>query len=299
MSTTWTERALRIEAPAGPLIGVATLPRAPAADIGVVIVVGGPQVRAGSHRQFVLLARHLAAEGFAVLRFDLQGMGDSPGELRHFEAAAPDVGAAVDSLLAAAPGLRRVVLWGLCDGASAALLYLDEGADPRVAGLVLVNPWVRNAAAQARTQVRHYYRQRLADPTFWRKLLRGAVGPAAWRDLWRHVVAARRPADAPAAAFQSRMCRAWLAHAGPKLLLLSGNDYTAREFEETVAMDADWQRALRQSGVERLDIAGADHTFSDAAHRRDAERATAAWLRRWIVAAGGATPSRGALVHAP
>lgn len=33
------------------------------AEVGVVIVVGGPQYRAGSHRQFTLLARHFAAHG--------------------------------------------------------------------------------------------------------------------------------------------------------------------------------------------------------------------------------------------
>ena len=39
----------------------------------MVIVVGGPQYRAGSHRQFTLLARHIAAAGYPVLRFDARG----------------------------------------------------------------------------------------------------------------------------------------------------------------------------------------------------------------------------------
>ena len=42
----------------------------------VLVVVGGPQVRAGSHRHFVQLARHLATHGHAVMRFDVRGMGD-------------------------------------------------------------------------------------------------------------------------------------------------------------------------------------------------------------------------------
>jgi alpha/beta superfamily hydrolase len=48
----------------------------------VLVIVGGPQYRAGSHRQFTLLARSLAEQGFAVLRFDYRGMGDSTGAMR-------------------------------------------------------------------------------------------------------------------------------------------------------------------------------------------------------------------------
>ncbi len=53
-----------------------------ATDVGVAIIVGGPQYRAGSHRQFILLARRLAHAGIPALRFDYRGMGDSPGAMR-------------------------------------------------------------------------------------------------------------------------------------------------------------------------------------------------------------------------
>ena len=66
------------------MLGILALPAVPA-DIGIVLVVGGPQTRVGSHRQFVLLSRCLAAAGYAVLRFDYRGMGDSSGEQRGFE----------------------------------------------------------------------------------------------------------------------------------------------------------------------------------------------------------------------
>jgi hypothetical protein len=46
----------------------------------VVIIVVGPQYRAGLHRQFVSLARTLSTAGFLVLRYDYRGMGDSDGE---------------------------------------------------------------------------------------------------------------------------------------------------------------------------------------------------------------------------
>jgi len=63
------------------LVGVLHAPEA-APSLGFVFVVGGPQYRVGSHRQFVLLARDLASHGAAVLRFDCRGMGDSGGFFR-------------------------------------------------------------------------------------------------------------------------------------------------------------------------------------------------------------------------
>ena len=61
------------------LYGVLHRPRSRGRS-GVLIVVGGPQYRVGSHRQFVLLARFLAGRSIPVLRFDYRGMGDSEGE---------------------------------------------------------------------------------------------------------------------------------------------------------------------------------------------------------------------------
>jgi len=52
------ERFLTFDCDGDACIGVLATGRAPgAARTGVVIVVGGPQYRVGSHRQFTLLAR--------------------------------------------------------------------------------------------------------------------------------------------------------------------------------------------------------------------------------------------------
>src|SRR3546814_1414367 len=71
------------------LVGILHLPAA-AARRGVLIVVGGPQYRAGSHRQFLLIARRLAEQGYPVLRFDHRGIGDSDGPYLGFEALDAD-----------------------------------------------------------------------------------------------------------------------------------------------------------------------------------------------------------------
>lgn len=278
------EQAVCLPCEGETLLGVLHHPRrgVPRHPVGVVVVVGGPQYRAGSHRQFVLLARHLAAAGHAVLRFDVRGMGDSTGAMRSFEQLGPDIAAALDSFATHVPGLERFVLWGLCDGASAALLYLDEHADPRVQGLCLANPWVRTADSQARTTLRHYYLQRLLQADFWRKLLRGGVAGSALRDLDANLRAARSggPAAARGLPFHERMQRALAAFNGPVLLLMSGKDYTAREFDDRAAREPGWRMALTRPRVTRENLPDADHTFSDDTARQAAEARTLAWLHQ-------------------
>jgi len=151
-------------------------PGADQAPRGVLIVVGGPQYRVGSHRQFILLARDLAGAGIPVLRFDYRGMGDAGGEAIDFEHCDADIAAAVDAFYAHSPGLRKVVIWGLCDAASAALLYAWR--DPRVAGLVLLNPWVRTEAGESKAFLKHYYLKRLFSAELWAKIRLGEFNVA-------------------------------------------------------------------------------------------------------------------------
>ena len=72
----WREQGVVFDSAGQRLVGILALPDAPA-DSAVLITVGGPQYRVGSHRQFTLLARELAAQGIASLRFDYTGMGDA------------------------------------------------------------------------------------------------------------------------------------------------------------------------------------------------------------------------------
>lgn len=283
----WTEQALTFRSGDETLVGVLAAPQTPQTphNIGVLVIVGGPQYRAGSHRQFVLLARRLAGHGFPVLRFDSCGMGDSTGPQRGFESLSPDIGAAVDALHEHRPELLKVVLWGLCDGASAALLYCHETSDARVGGLCLLNPWVRSDAGLARTHVKHYYAQRAMERAFWAKLLRGKVGFGALTGLAHNVrlavTGARRPAGPQSTSqfgFQDRMAAAWSQFRHKILLLLSADDYTAKEFLEHVGTEPAWANALNHPRLERHDVAGADHTFSSAADRVRAEDLTLAWL---------------------
>jgi uncharacterized protein len=280
------ESAITIACEGDALVGVLSAPAdRPSAGVAFLVIVGGPQYRVGSHRQFVQLSRALATEGFTCLRFDVRGMGDSSGEARSFESLAVDIGAAVDALVQRTGSTTRVVLWGLCDGASAALLYLQARRDARVHGLCLLNPWVRSELTQAQTQVRHYYVDRLRQPEFWRKLLRGQVAASALTGLVRSLRVAlggspSSPAAGAEASYQDRMAEGWAAFRGPTLLVLSGQDLTAREFEQYARGQSRWQRLLAAPMVERHDIVQADHTFSDIRSKAELAHLTARWARQ-------------------
>lgn len=274
------EAAIHFDCENETLFGILARPEQ-AADVGIVIVVGGPQTRVGSHRQFVLLSRALAAAGYPTLRFDVRGMGDSTGDKRDFEAVTPDIAAAIDALQTACPGATRIVLWGLCDAAAAALLYCEEKRDPRIAGLCLLNPWVRSPASLAKIQVKHYYGQRLLQAEFWRKLLTGRLNPIqSLAELLGKLSQATAQTE-QTLGFQERMARGWRDFPGRVLLILSGNDYTAKEFLEYTASAQSWRGLLDRPKIKQANITAADHTFSSQEWRNSVENACLDWLKQY------------------
>ncbi|MDN5869998.1 MAG: hydrolase 1, exosortase A system-associated [Nitrococcus sp.] len=253
------------------------------AERGVLVIVGGPQYRIGSHRQFVHLSRGLAAAGYPVLRFDYRGMGDAEGELAGFERVDTEIRLAIDVFVRKVPTLREVVLWGLCDAASAAIDYAWQ--DPRVRGLVLLNPWVRTEAGEARAYLRHYYFGRLVDRGFWQRLLSGRVNPlraaGSLLDLLHRARTRNQVVDDRSLDLPVRMVRDLKRFQGQVLLVLSGQDLTADEFRDVVAGSPQWQQTLNRHSTTRLDLPEANHTFSRREWRDRVSAGTVDWLRAW------------------
>lgn len=272
-------------------LGIVTRPRGRCLQ-GLLVVVGGPQYRAGSHRQFTLLCRALAEAGIVTMRFDYTGMGDSEGRATGFEECQPAVRAAIDAFWAQVPELRKVAIWGLCDGASAAALYAHS--DSRVNGLVLLNPWVRTASGLAKTQLKHYYWARIVERSFWRKVARGefrlaesvrslvgnfreAKGRSPESEV-RDSAIGLKPASS-AVSLPDRMADGLGRFNGKILLILSGKDLTALEFSELESSSPRWQYLLSPDRTVRVRLPEADHTFSRHEWSEQVEKSTSDWVR--------------------
>ncbi len=287
----WSENALLFDCGGERLVGVVTRP-ARALNLGVLIVVGGPQYRAGSHRQFTLLARQLGDSGIASCRFDYRGMGDSEGERRGFGDVGDDIRAAIDAFLASVPEVDSVIIWGLCDAASAALFYAHT--DERVRGLVLLNPWTENQDISAGARLTKYYPTRLLDSGFWGKALRMEVNPRSmlW-DMVRslpHWMGGHTSTDRCAESMLDGMNR----FKGETLFILSERDLTAQAFNLLVKKDARWQNAFMEKNVSFQEVAQADHTFSTRTWRGLAATLTIDFVGRLVsrpVGAGGSADS--------
>ena len=108
------------------LAGVLHLPVGEAAGLpGVMIFNAGLDHRVGPKRLYVALARSLAAAGYAVLRFDGPGMGESrnPSQVGLAVDGGEEPADAAAAVLRCEAGVESLVVLGLCGGAGDAHPY--------------------------------------------------------------------------------------------------------------------------------------------------------------------------------
>jgi exosortase A-associated hydrolase 1 len=263
------------------LIGIITKPVS-ASNIGVLLIVGGPQYRSGSHRQFTLLSRHIAKQGIATFRFDYRGMGDSEGSPRNFEDIDADIRSAIDTFTSIMPNIQHIAMWGLCDAASAALYY--GKTDKRVTDLILLNPWVHSETGAARARLKRYYVSRLLQKSFWAKLLSGQVKLAeSIGQLAQSIHQSASSVSGPAGptdprhgspGYVDRMLRGLNNFGGNVYIILSGQDFTAAEFAELTKTNKDWHKACANQKVVVTTLKEANHTFASCLWRNEVEKWT-------------------------
>jgi hypothetical protein len=289
------------------LFGVLTRTSSATDRPAVVIFNAGAVHRVGPNRVSVTLARELAACGFACLRFDLEGIGDSvlraPGRENHpYPATAVADGAAAFDFLRKEFGYSRFIPVGLCSGAHntfhAGLQLTDHG----ICELVMVNPltfyWVEGMSLD---DTRHFedaiqYRKSMRDPGRWLKLLRGKV------NVPRLVETLARLAKAKVRAHGDALRETFTPDAGPRL---------ARDLRRLLAMkrplsffiaEGDPGREILLAGAKRTAtramksgeiaiemIPDADHTFSQLRPRLEMIGRMCAHLRRHLHEAPRAT----------
>jgi len=120
-----------------PLFGVVHVPPGGRARGGIVICPPFGKEQVDTYRGLKLLAQNLCAIGFAVLRFDYPGTGDSAGE-QGADTAIEDYRASISAAMTYlhASGVRRVGLVGLRMGALLATLV-----GPSASGLTSLVLW--------------------------------------------------------------------------------------------------------------------------------------------------------------
>ncbi|MFN3231945.1 MAG: hydrolase 1, exosortase A system-associated [Alphaproteobacteria bacterium] len=248
-------------------LGIAHIPDH-SVKTGILMVPGAPQYRAGPHRLFVSLARHLAGQGFSVLRADRRGLGDSDGEQIAFDHMAPDMASALSALKAADPRVERVLLLGLCDGASASMLHGSQHRE--VSGMLLLNPWVSTRAGRAQAVLKGYYLPRLAR---WRRWLAVLGSFARLRravvNISRALIASMKPASGTDAApsFAVDMLKQWIDFDGKVLVVLSGQDIDATAFDRFIHRTLGWSPLTEAARTHLVRLRTADHTFTDLKDR--------------------------------
>jgi len=274
-----SEQAVVFSVESESLAAILHVPEQPAA-VGILIVVGGGQYRVGSHRQFVLLARQWAGAGFCVFRFDCRGMGDASGVRPGFEHLRADLEGAIRTFRRLQPQLTHLVLFGLCDGASAAMIDLTELP---LAAAVLVNPWFRDPHSEARTRIRHYYLSRLLSRGFWRKLAGGGWNPArTLRELTQAVRTGYQRNAGTARSFKQRMLEGVERTGLPVLLVVCRRDLTGQEFWMQASADPSWCRWFKAPQVQVVQEPEADHTFSRHIWLEGLGELTANWIRKHL-----------------
>jgi pimeloyl-ACP methyl ester carboxylesterase len=179
----------------GEQFGILATPADPGrAPLGLVLLNGGAVRHTGPNRMWVEVARRWAQRGVPVLRFDIEGLGDSDGDERPYVANAalyePDLAHQVSETVAdlAEAGIAtRWVVAGLCAGASWA--FHAVLADPdRVSAGLLINPFAFDWEDELAAEIDVVRAGRLREAGTWGRVLSGQVSGERIRRVAAHAI---------------------------------------------------------------------------------------------------------------
>lgn len=238
---------VEIAGPLGILRGILHRPDGMEAAPAVILLHGFTGQHIEQDRLFVQAARTLAGIGFAALRVDFYGSGDSDGDFEEFSVQTElDDAVVLLDWISAQPGIdpARIGVLGLSLGGCVAALL--AGQDPRVRALVLWNA----------VSIPSLHFDEIAQEGPDTYIVGGQRVSAQFLDTFYalDIAGALRP------------------YAGPALIVRGTGDDVV-PLPETEALQA----VLGARGDLAL-IEGADHTFQDPIWRENVFQKTADWL---------------------
>jgi len=257
---------------------------------GVVVVHGWGGCRVGPHRILVEAGRELVRRGFAVLRFDLGGRGESEGEPLEadLDGMIADALAAIGTMRGRLGDGAPLGLLGMCSGGNVALAAaaLGEGVGGVVAWSTYPFQEQRRGVQDAK-RTGHFLKVYLAKAlraATWRKLLRGGVNFAGVRAaLFGHY---RRGEGAPRDLQRSRqdLLGRLAGYGGRLLFVYGGRDPEAPGAEKVFRAFCGGQGIPAEFHT----VAEANHNFYSLAWKREAIEASCGWLERVLIGAHSA-----------
>jgi alpha-beta hydrolase superfamily lysophospholipase len=235
---------------------------------GLIFLHGWAGYRVGAHRMLVAAAREATSRGYASLRFDFRGRGDSGGATM-----AATLTTMIEDTLASSSFLRSelgplpIVLVGDCSGCEVAI-----GAAPSLDDVRALALWsapiiggAREASDAAKSRaVRASYARKLFSAQSWRKLLAGALR---WDLIRRALTRGGKGAGEEGSAADAHIDwnARFLSFRGERLFIYGAAD-------PVTPACVDFYRALSARSGSAFDlrsIDGANHAFYSAAWQRE------------------------------
>ncbi len=307
------EEAIQFTADSYRLYGIVHAPENPIVGLPIVLMmVGGPQTRVGSHRGYVQIARSLCRGGATVVRFDYRGVGDGDGDYVTYTYSETSLIAALD-WIGKNLGQKPVVLWSLCDGAAACMVF-GPRLGPSIVGMILCNPYVHSQQNRAETLIKYYYLRRILEKSFWIKLFSFNFNPltfgVSFLSLVKSAVSSRAaerasakqakssdngsevgntqtgPEEDPTGfaedTLQVRMIDGIKKFRKPILFLLSSADLTADQFRTLLEKHNELIPLFKRKLLSIRSISGGDHTFSNLNHKRQVAAESLVALKSYL-----------------
>ena len=275
------ENAVIFQNPRGEnLVGVwhfpAQKPRA-----AILMLHGWSGTRCGPHQMLTRAARSFAVQGFAVLRFDFAGRGDSEGDTLLATLATMKSDAETAQNWVRAQTDAPIMLLGLCSGCE----IVVAAASDQIAGAILWSAPIfaalpaQSGAAQKRGQNFQKYARKLFSLATYRKIWRREIDTKAVSKAMQGgggAASKNLESDAPGQlprGFRAASIAKWRQFDAPRLQIYGGAD--------PITEDAlKWYRDHSGAGADVEIVEGANHSFYGLGWEREVFERTLLWLQK-------------------